>query len=44
MRTKIVHGIDDNVNIDEWLAKNDKLPDTDPYKLSEDEQKKLDAV
>ena len=37
MRTKIVHGIDDNINIDEWLAKNDKLPDTDPYKLSEDE-------
>ena len=37
MRTKIVHGIDDNVHIDRWLVKNEELPDTDPYKLSEDE-------
>ena len=37
MRTKIVHGIDDNINIDDWLARNNDLPDTDPYKLSVDE-------
>ena len=37
MRTKIVHGIDDNVHIDEWIARNNDLPDSDPYKLSIDE-------
>ena len=37
MRTKIVHGIDDNVHIDRWLVRNEELPDSDPYKLSEDE-------
>ena len=37
MRTKIVHGIDDNDNIYEWLLRNKNLPDTDQYKLSEDE-------
>lgn len=37
MRCKIIHGIDDNENIHEFLVKNDELPDDDLTKLTEDE-------
>lgn len=37
MRCKIIHGIDDNENINTFLIKNDELPDSDPSKLTEDD-------
>lgn len=37
MRTKIIHGIDDNVNFDRCLTYNNNLPNSDPYKLSEND-------
>ena len=37
MRTKIVHGIDDNDNFMTYLSKNNKLSSSCSYKLSEDE-------
>ena len=37
MRCKIVHGIDDNENIHEFLVNNNNLPNDDPDKLTEDD-------